>query len=158
MSLMDVLNDEVAQELLNSRELAQLAYTWMDGTPRTVPIWFQWDGKEVVLATDPGYPKVKALKARPEVAVTINTNTWPYHLLIIRGTATLEQMSGVVPEYTLAAERYLGPEQGRAWVQQAAGLAKEWVRVAITPKEARIIDFETRWPSVIARAIAAQQT
>jgi hypothetical protein len=68
------------------------------------------------------YPKVKALKARPEVAVTINTNTWPYHLLIIRGAATLEQMSMVVPEYALAAERYMGPEQGRAWVQQAAGL------------------------------------
>jgi hypothetical protein len=28
--------------------------------------------------------------------------------------------------------------------------------VAVTPKEARVIDFETRWPSAIAKALAAQ--
>ena len=35
-----LLDDPVAQELLHSTNLARLAYTWHDGTPRVVPIWF----------------------------------------------------------------------------------------------------------------------
>jgi hypothetical protein len=39
------LKDPVAQQLLQSRIPARLAYTWEDGTPRVVPIGFHWDGK-----------------------------------------------------------------------------------------------------------------
>jgi PPOX class probable F420-dependent enzyme len=154
MAVEDVLNDKIAQELLSSKELAKLAYNWTDGTPRVVPIWFHWDGKEIVMGTPATAPKVRALEARPEVALTIDTTAWPHHVLLVRGTARVERMSRVVPEYALAAERYFGPEQGAAWVQQAAGMLKEWARVSVTPKEARLIDFETRWPSAIARAMA----
>ncbi len=57
-----LLQDPVAQSLLQSTELARLAYTWRDGSPRVVPIWFHWNGSEVVLATPPRAPKVKVLK------------------------------------------------------------------------------------------------
>ncbi len=33
-----LLDDPVARELLSSRQLARLAHTWLDGTPRVVPI------------------------------------------------------------------------------------------------------------------------
>ena len=36
---LELLQDPVAQDLLTSREYAQLAYVWHDGTPRVVPIW-----------------------------------------------------------------------------------------------------------------------
>src|SRR5437870_2151787 len=49
-----LLEDPVAQELLGSREPARLAYTWLDGTPRVVPIWFHWDGRALVLGSPPG--------------------------------------------------------------------------------------------------------
>jgi hypothetical protein len=48
---LEFLDHPVAQHLLTSMEPAQLAYTWLDGTPRTVPIWFHWDGEAVVFAT-----------------------------------------------------------------------------------------------------------
>lgn len=80
MSVMDVLNDEVAQELLHSQELAKLAYNWTDGTPRVVPIWFHWDGREIVMGTPGTAPKVKALEARPDVALTIDTTSWPHEI------------------------------------------------------------------------------
>lgn len=48
VSLMD---DPVAQRLLTSTAPARLAYTWSDGTPRVVPIWFHWDDKTIVLGT-----------------------------------------------------------------------------------------------------------
>jgi len=155
--VMEVLNDKVAQELLGSRELAKLAYNWMDGTPRVVPVWFHWDGREIVLGTPATAPKVKALEARADVALTIDTTSWPHHVLLIRGVAKVEHMARVVPEYALAAERYLGPEQGQAWVAQAGGMLRDWARVAITPTHARVLDFEARFPSAIAKAMAAAQ-
>jgi hypothetical protein len=45
-----LLDDPVAQQLLRSTIPARLAYNWFDGTPRVVPMWFHWDGKEIGLA------------------------------------------------------------------------------------------------------------
>lgn len=45
-----VLDDPVAQELLKSNLTAQLGYMALDGTPRVVPIWFEWTGGELILA------------------------------------------------------------------------------------------------------------
>ena len=57
MTVLEQLNDPVAHELLTSRELARLAYTWTDGTPRVVPIWFQWTGVAVVVSSPVRAPK-----------------------------------------------------------------------------------------------------
>jgi hypothetical protein len=84
------------------------------------------------------------------VAVTIDGSTWPYHALLLRGAAKLEHVDGVVPEYAAAAERYFGPEQGRAWVAQVAGMPGGMTRVSITPTHATVLDFETRFPSAIS--------
>src|SRR5882724_11874593 len=113
-----LLNDPVARELLQSTAPARLAYVWRDGTPRVVPIWFHWNGKEIVLGTPPTAPKVQALSRNAKVALTIDGNAWPYKVLQIRGAAHVEKVAGVVPEYALAAERYFGVEQGRAWVKR----------------------------------------
>ena len=39
-----LLSDPVAEELLSSVNPARLAYTWTDGSPRVVPMWFYWTG------------------------------------------------------------------------------------------------------------------
>jgi len=150
MAVLEVLDDEVAQELLASRELARLAYTWRDGTPRVVPVWFHWTGTEVVVGSPSNAPKVKVLASRPAVAVTIDGSTWPYHTLLLRGTARIDDAEGVVPEYAAAAERYFGPEQGSAWVAQLEEMGLAWTRIGITPTHATILDFVTRFPSALA--------
>ena len=48
-------------ELLRSTIPARLAYTWPDGTPRVVPIWFHWTGEEVIVASPADAPKVPAI-------------------------------------------------------------------------------------------------
>ena len=55
-----------------------------------------------------------------------------------------------MPEYAAAAERYFGPEQGRAWVAQLEGMGLAWTRIGITPTHATVLDFETRFPSALA--------
>jgi PPOX class probable F420-dependent enzyme len=145
-----LLEHPVARELLASNIPARLAYVWTDGTPRVTPIWFHWDGRELVMGTPPNAPKVKALAGNPKVAVTIDDNHFPHKVLLIRGTARLETVEGVAPEYSQAAERYFGPEQGRAWVEQLRGISPKMVRIAITPEWVGVLDFETRLPSALA--------
>jgi hypothetical protein len=101
-----LLQHPASQELLRSKIPARLAYVWTDGSPRVVPIWFHWNGREIVMASPPKAPKLKALASNPKVAITIDDNTFPHKVLLIRGTAKLENVSGIVPEYEAAASRY----------------------------------------------------
>ena len=143
------LSDPVAQSLLVSKIPARLAYVWTDGTPRVVPIWFHWDGEQVVLATPPRAPKLHALDDGAPVAITIDSNEFPYHVLSIRGTASVEHLDGIVPEYAAAAKRYFGDDQGQAWVDQLPPDMQMW-RIAVTPTWANVLDFETRFPSALS--------
>ncbi|TDN91513.1 pyridoxamine 5'-phosphate oxidase family protein [Microbacterium sp. BK668] len=142
-----LLEDPVAQQLLAAPVLARFAYTWSDGTPRVVPMWFHWDGRYVVVASPPGAPKLKVLGERPDVAVTIDTDGWPYRVLSIRGRAEMEMLDDVAPEYAAAAERYFGEEQGRAWVGQLRG--RPMCRIRVVPEWVNVLDFETRLPSAL---------
>jgi hypothetical protein len=141
-----LLQDPIAQHLLHARIPARLAYTWTDGTPRLVPIWFHWTGDEFVLATPPRAPRLKALRANPAVALSVDDTTWPYKVLLVRGRARLEPGTGVVPEYELAVLRYFGEDQGRAWLEQIRVTGMDMVRVAIRPECVGILDYHTRFP------------
>jgi Pyridoxamine 5'-phosphate oxidase len=144
-----LLADPVAQQLLQAPIPARLAYMWSDSTPRVVPIWFHWDGQEIVMGTPPRAPKLKALKAGDRVAVTIDSNEWPYKALLVRGVASVSQIDGVAPEYAMAAIRYFGEEQGRAWVSQFPADMQMW-RIAVRPDRVTILDFESRFPSALS--------
>ncbi len=151
---LSLLADPIAQELLQSNIPARLAYIGQDGAPRAVPIWFHWNGREIVLGTPLTAPKVKALAQHPQIALTIDTNAWPHRVLQIRGAARVETVDGVVPEYALAAERYFGAEQGQAWVGQIKAMFPQMARIVITPGWVSLLDFEQRFPGAIAAAMA----
>ena len=145
----ELLQHPASQALLHSKIPARLAYVWTDGTPRVVPVWFHWNGRELVLGTPPKAPKLKALKKNPKVALTIDDNTFPHKVLLVRGTARLETLNGVVPEYALAADRYFGEQQGKAWVAQMSSMIQQMVRITITPEWVGLLDFQTRFPSAL---------
>ena len=145
-----LLQHPIAQELLQSTIPARVAYIWPDGTPRVVPIWFHWTGRELVMASPPTAPKLKALAKNPKVSLTIDDNQFPHKVLLIRGTARLESVAGIVPEYALAAERYFGREAGQAWLNQLRGMITSMVRIAVTPEWVGLLDFQTRFPSALS--------
>jgi PPOX class probable F420-dependent enzyme len=152
---LSLLEDPVAQELLNSTHLARLAYVWPDGTPRVVPVWFHWDGRELIIGGPPDAPKVKALERNPSVALTIDRENAPYHALLVRGTATMSVGDGVPQEYESAARRYMGDEAGDAWVQTINNISPQAMRIAVRPEWVGILDFETRFPQAIAKRMAS---
>jgi hypothetical protein len=145
-----LLNDPIAQELLCSRIPARLAYVWPDGSPRVVPVWFHWNGREFVVATPPKAPKLKALAKNAKVALTIDDNTFPHKVLLVRGTAAVEMLDGIVPEYELAAQRYFDETTARAWLTQLRGMISQMARITIQPEWVGILDFQSRFPSALA--------
>ena len=153
-NVLQLLNDPVAQALLNSKIPARLAYTGLDGAPRVVPIWFHWDGQQFVLGTAPSSPKVKALTRSTKAALTIDEDAYPPKVLLVRGTARVEMIDGVVPEYAKAARKYLGEEQGRGWEEQARGMYRSMARIAIEPEWVKILDFRTRFPKALEEALS----
>jgi hypothetical protein len=146
---LQLLEDPLAQDLLRSTELARLAYNWLDGTPRVVPIWFHWTGEALTFGSPPRAPKLRALEQTPSVAVTVDTAAgWPYHALLLRGLATVQMLDDVSEEYAAAAHRYFGDEQGAAWVKQLSG--HPMARISVRPTWAGLLDFETRFPSALS--------
>lgn len=149
----ELLKQPLAQDLLRSKVPARLAYVWSDGTPRVIPIWFHWNGEEIVLGTPSAAPKTKAILDGSKVAITIDTESWPAKVLLIRGTARRESIDGTFPEYAAMAQRYFGEEGGRAWLERARGMFPRMVRVTVHPEWVGLLDFETRFPSAIEAAM-----
>lgn len=147
---LDLLQHPAAQELLHSKIPARLAYVAKDGTPRVIPIWFHWNGKDVVMASPPKAPKLKSLAKNPKVSLTIDENGFPPKVLLIRGTARLDQVEGIVPEYEACAGRYFDRELAQSWLKQLRTMISSQVRITITPEWVGLLDFQTRFPSALA--------
>jgi hypothetical protein len=81
------------------------------------------------------------------VAVTIDTQTAPYKVLLVRGTANVEIVEGAVPEYADAALRYFGPTEGAHFRDHARATFKGMARITVKPEWVGLIDFQTRYPS-----------
>jgi hypothetical protein len=152
-----LLETDLARELLQSAIPARLAFVWTDGTPRVIPTWFHWTGSEVVMVTFLAGPRIgvrhpaarlEALRANPRVALTIDTDNWPPRSLTIRGTADINEVEGIAPEYAAAARRYLGEEAAAAMLPAVDQPGTAQARITVRPDWAGLLDFVTRRPSV----------
>lgn len=145
-----LLGTDLARELLASTELARLAYVAKDGTPRVFPIMFKWDGQELVFATFEGARKIRALRDRPDVAITIDRPGPPPEVLLLRGPAQVTEVEGLVPEYVWIHHHYYGPEQGARNIAEIDRPGLRMARIAIRPSWVGLIDFQTRLPAPLA--------
>lgn len=132
-----------AEELLASSSSAHLAYLGPDGTPRVVPVGVFWTGEEFVVSTAATAPKVKALSARSEAALTIDAGDTPggARSLSVRGRASVEIVDGVVPEYLAAARRSMDAEAVAMFETNVRRMYDQMARIAISPTWVRFYDF-----------------
>lgn len=146
-----LLNGAPAQALLQSSIPVRFAYTALDGSPRVVPLAFHWDGERFVICTLPGSPKVRVVKANPHVAMKIDTQAFPPHILLVRGTATVQVVDGVPAEYLAASIKQVGAEGMATFEAQVRTMYDQMVRIDVEPTWAKLIDFETTLPSAVER-------
>lgn len=141
--------EEIAQELADADELlsqasmARLAYNGLDGRPRVVPIGIFWTGDEIVMSTAATAPKVRALSARPEVALTIDAGDSPgsARTLSVRGVVHLTLVDGVVPEYLAAARKNFDAAYAAEFERNCRAMYDRMARIAVEPQWARFYDF-----------------
>jgi hypothetical protein len=145
-----LLHTLAAQEMLQSNEPARVAYLGADGLPRLVTMQFHWTGEELVVTSVASLPKVRALRERPEVAITIDTfaiaEGTPMRVLSIRGEASVSEAEGVVPEAYLANCRYIGKEAADGWAQWISQQGTKVARIAVRPSWVSLLDYQTRFP------------
>jgi len=153
----EVLNHPTSQELL-ARDVTRLAYVAKDGTPRSVPIGFTWNGTEIVMCTAKNAPKLPALRNNPAVALTIDTEVHPPKILLVRGRAALDVVDGIPDEYLQMNGSYqMTPEQRAEWETEVRSLYDGMVRIVVTPTWAKLIDFETTLPSAVEELIRQRE-
>ncbi|MQY08848.1 pyridoxamine 5'-phosphate oxidase family protein [Actinomadura macrotermitis] len=154
----EVLGRPVSQELL-ARDVARLAYVAKDGTPRNIPIIFAWNGSEIVMSTPKNAPKLRALSENPMVALTIDTESHPPRILLIRGRAELDHVDGIPDEFLQSTSTYeMTPEQRVVWEAEVRSLYHEgMVRIVVSPTWAKLIDFETTLPSAVEELVRQRE-
>ena len=152
------LGDPAAVELLEHQPLARVAYTGPDGFPRVIPVAFLWRGGRVIICTAPSSPKVSALRARPQVALTIDTEEPPDQALFIRGVATIEVVDGIPNEYLAAAKSLKTAEEREQFEKQVRAVYRQMARISIEPRWARYYHFSAgRVPEFLRKLTADQQ-
>jgi hypothetical protein len=144
----ELLDTPLARRLLASPIPARVAYTATDGTPRLIPTWFQWTDGELVMPTFIQAPHVQgpprrlaALRARPDVAVSIDTESTPAQALLLRGKAQVTEVDGIDPDYAASARQYLGEEGAREYLAMADQPGTRMARVTVRPTWVGLLDF-----------------
>jgi nitroimidazol reductase NimA-like FMN-containing flavoprotein (pyridoxamine 5'-phosphate oxidase superfamily) len=143
-----------ARDLLASATLVRLAYSGSDGSPRVVPIGFYWNGTEIVVCTAAIAPKVKALSARPDVALTIDVGDSPAEArsLLVRGLARVDIVDGVPDEFLEASKKVMDADQFPEFERQVRATYDRMARISVEPRWARFYDFGAgRIPSFLTK-------
>jgi len=75
---LDLIKDE-------SKALCSLATLMKDGSPQLTPVWFNTDGKHILINSASGRVKDRNMRRNPNVAVMIIDPRDPYRYIQIRG-------------------------------------------------------------------------
>ncbi|MDH2430342.1 pyridoxamine 5'-phosphate oxidase family protein [Sphaerisporangium sp. TRM90804] len=150
-----LLDTPVARRLLAAPLVARLAYTGKDGTPRLIPVDFLWTGDELVVGAFAGTYKIRDLRARPDVAVTIDTADGPPQVLMLRGRVTLAEADGVLPEYAAMQRRGMGERAATAYLEAIDRPGLRMVRIGLRPAWVGVLDFQRRFPSRTPQPVLA---
>ena len=101
---------EKFNDLLDKPALAHVATVTPKGSPRTSPMWFEWDGEHILLSHTKARAKYRDVQANPRIALSIVDPENPYQYLEVRGTVEIVDD----PEKTLIhrlAKKYRGVDR-----------------------------------------------
>ena len=138
------LAQPAARHLLETATLCHLAYNGADGLPRVIPVAYHWTGSAAVICTATTAPKVRALTARPDVALTIDgggDTPAGVKSIMIRGRATLDTVDGIPEEYLRATTKSMRGAAPAEFAEAVRRMYPQMVRIAVTPRWARFFDY-----------------
>lgn len=161
--------------LLSTEPVVWLSTVRPEGGPHLVPIWFSWDGSDILVASKPGAQKVRNIRSNPTVMLALGQPEDDFDVGLLEGRAELlvDPAATVLPKTHLAKYRTqlagigldaggffatysqvirIRPTRFLPWRGRTVGLESTGVAgvVGAAPAPARV-----GWPQRIADRIAA---
>jgi PPOX class probable F420-dependent enzyme len=90
--------------LLRSEPVIWLSTVRPDGGPHLVPIWFSWNGRDILIASKPHAQKIRNLQANPTVMLALGEAEDDFDVGLLEGRAELldSPVSEILPPAHLA--------------------------------------------------------
>jgi len=98
-------------DLLNKKAFAQLATIMPDGTPQVSPVWFEYDGKNIVINSAKGRVKDRNMRRDPRVGLDIQDPDNPYRHLSIRGRVVQITEDGADAHIDKLTKKYINQDR-----------------------------------------------
>ena len=95
-----------ADRRLRTDEIGWFTTVRADGTPVPVPVWFVWDGETILLYSQPRAGKVRNIAANPRVSLHLDTDAHGDDMVVVTGTAHVEESAAPMHEVPPYAEKY----------------------------------------------------
>jgi nitroimidazol reductase NimA-like FMN-containing flavoprotein (pyridoxamine 5'-phosphate oxidase superfamily) len=114
-----------------------LAIDYPGHGPLALPIWYQWEGGQVLIGMDGKSLKARLLRAAGRATMTVQTEAAPYKYVSVEGPVDVAAESR---DNLAMASRYLGPELGQ-WYADNNPSTADTVLVRLTPETWRTCDF-----------------
>ncbi|MEO8288519.1 MAG: PPOX class F420-dependent oxidoreductase [Chloroflexota bacterium] len=102
---------ETHSDLLESTALAHVATVGPDGEPQNNPVWFGWDGTNVLFSQTRSRQKLRNLSRDPRVALSIVDPANPYRYLEIRGVVDRVDADPDLDFINSMAKKYMGVDK-----------------------------------------------
>jgi PPOX class probable F420-dependent enzyme len=97
-------------DLFQKKAFAQLATLMSDGSPQVTPVWFEFDGKHVVINSAKGRTKDKNMRRNPIVALSIQDPDNPYRHLSLKGKVVEITEKGADSHIDKLSKKYTGKD------------------------------------------------
>jgi PPOX class probable F420-dependent enzyme len=78
------------EAFLKQPNVAVMAVTAPDGSPHSVPVWYEWKGGAAILFMFRESFKFKCLQHDPRITLVVDTKKRPYKCVILKGRAEIE--------------------------------------------------------------------
>ena len=106
-----------------------------DGSPHSVPVWYQFADGRYYVFTPATSLKMRNLARDPRMTLSIASSDTPYAYVVANGVADI--LSGDITERAVAiASRYEGPDGGRPYIEKVRGRF-DVALIAMTPTHSR---------------------
>ncbi len=99
------------RDILEKKAFAQLATIMPDGAPHVSPVWFEYDGQNIVINTAKGRVKDQNMRRDPRVGLDILDPDNPYRHVSIRGRVIEITEKGADDLIDKLAKKYINQDR-----------------------------------------------
>jgi PPOX class probable F420-dependent enzyme len=125
-----------AEQRLRSNIIGWLTTVGSNGRPYTVPVWFLWDGKSLLVFSQPEKQKIRNLRNNARVTLVLDETKEGEDVVIVEGTAELLDNPDISATLRAYVEKYgaMLQEMGSTPESMAAEYS---IGIRITPTKIR---------------------